>query len=510
MNFQQEFKLAFGEKYSKLQLKSVVVKKSENTLIVTFFYPSVEKELETDEKQEIIDWFKDKLNLEQLNLKVKFMRVFVEKKLIMKSLLNFLDSKFKLAMTYLKEDNFKIDITPIDVIVEVELSTRLHNYFVENKIPVQLAKFLKENFLTEFVVKLRENAEIVDEVEIVDVPIKATYKVTKRYEVQIVKEVVGKDIPPKPEYLSNIKSQKSSVIVAGYIRNLERHEFVQKKGKNAGKSKTFYTFKIQDDSKCILDCIYFCSKANEKNMEALEDYMFLLINGDVIINKISGRLQLKVTKIALASQIEQEKQEKQIVNQGHVVNVEKVTAMEQDSLFEKKNKYSKKIMGRTIVVFDIETTGLDETSDEIIELGAVKIDNGNIIEKFSTFVKPTNKISYEITKLTGITDMMVENAPPIEPVIQDFYEFTRGCVLSGHNVINFDIKFIRREGARLGLVFDNELIDTINEARVARLKISHFNLANVLRVLGLKNEGAHRAWNDAFATAQALLKLNEV
>ena len=94
--------------------------------------------------------------------------------------------------------------------------------------------------------------------------------------------------------------------------------------------------------------------------------------------------------------------------------------------------------------------------------------------------------------------------------IKDFYDFTRGCVLSGHNVIGFDIKFIRREGESIGLVFDNELIDTLNEARMAKLKITRYNLGTVVKALGLTLEGAHRAWNDAYATAQVLLKLNEV
>ena len=179
-------------------------------------------------------------------------------------------------------------------------------------------------------------------------------------------------------------------------------------------------------------------------------------------------------------------------------------------MFKLKDKYNAKIMGKQIVVFDIETTGLDPATDQIIELGAVKIENGNIVEKFSTFVKPTVKIPFEVSQLTGITQDMVEDAPPIEYVIKDFYDFTRDCTLSGHNVINFDIKFIKREGENYGYDFDNPLIDTLNEARVARLKTSRFNLGTITKLLGISLEGAHRAWNDAFATAQVLLKLNEM
>ncbi len=510
MNFQQEFKIKFGEKFSNLELKSVEVKKGEGGLIITFLYPSSDKELSPEEKKEITNWLKEKLNLEQLSLKVKFKRVFVEEKLILKEIINFFESKFKLVMTYLKEKNFKINVTPIDVVVEVELSLRLKNFFLENKISNQLEKHLKDNFLVNFVVKLNENENLIDEVDIKNVEIKATYNVKQRYDVEIVKEIAGKDISPRPEFLNKINSPKSSVIVAGVISKLEHHEFIQKKGKYAGNSKAFYTFQIEDE-KGKIDCIYFCPKYNVRNLDALEEGMFLLLLGDVNLNKLTGKLQLNIKKMALASKIEKEEKAKpKKHNFGNVVNIEKLTSLEQDSMFGQKQKYNNKIMDKTIVVFDIETTGLDVNSDEIIELGALKIERGNIMEKFSTFVKPSVEISAKISNLTGITNEMVEDAPMVEDVLKDFYDFTRGCVLCGHNIIKFDLPFIKRVGKEFGFNFDNEFIDTMNEARLARLRISHFNLASVLKVLGLKNEGAHRAFNDVFATAQVLLKLNEI
>ncbi len=509
MSFQQEFASAFGEKYKNLQLQSVVVKKGEDVLSVTFLYPSTDQELSVQEKQEIVKWLDDTLDLEGLSLRVKFMRAFVEEKLIRKAIANFFERKYKLVMTYISDQSFKIDITAIDVIVEVELSLRMHNFFSEHKIASELSKFLQDNFLTNFVISLKQNQQLVDEVDIENVEISTTYKVTKRFDVQIVKEVIGKDIPTKPEFLKGIKSPKSAVIVAGYIKKLERREFVIKKGKLAGQSKAYFTF-VLDDGKGRMDCIYFCPKSQEKNMDVLEEFMYVLVQGDVQVQKISGKLQLVVDKLALASEVEKEpEQPVKKIQMGPVVEIEKIVALEQDSLFEQQQKYNNKIMGRKIVVFDCETTGLDRENDQIIELGAVKIENGNIVEKFSTFVKPTVRIPYEVTKLTGITDDMVVDAPPIENVIRDFYEFTRGCILSGHNVINFDMLFIKREGENAGLDFDNEVIDTMNEARVARLKISRFNLATVVKALGLTLEGAHRAWNDAYATAQVLLKLNE-
>lgn len=509
MNFYQEFQAHFADKYGFLNLKDVVVKKREGVCTITFLYPSSCDDLTDEQKKEIIDFLSNKLMLEKINLKVKFLKVYLEERLILKQIQSFFENKYKLITSYLTPENFKIKITTIDVLVDIEVSASQTQFFNEHKIAGELAKYLKDNFLVEFVVNTVENVNFNDEVDIKNVELKTTYHLPQRYNVEIIKDVIGTGIIPKPEYISYITSPKSNVVIAGFIKKIERKDFIAKKGRNIGQERCFFSFQIAD-GRGRMDCIYFPSKVNVQVMEALEEAMFVLLHGDVRLNQ-QNKLCLYVDKIALASTIEKDDNTKILpTNVGKVVEIEKLTALEQDNMFGKMQKYNNKIAGRTIVVFDIETTGLDFNTDQIIELGAVKIKDGNIIEKFSTFVKPTKKIPYEVVDLTGITNEMVEDAPPIEYVIKEFYDFTRGCVLSGHNIIGFDIKFIRNAGNNLALNFDNELIDTLNESRVARLKISRFNLGTVVKALGLTLEGAHRAWNDAYAAAQVLLKLNEI
>ena len=510
MEFQQDFYAAFGDKYSNLQLKEVMVKKREGVCTITFFYPSTDKEISESEKKEIILWIKGVLNLEKIDLKVKFKRVFVEDKLILKDLETFFDKRYKLVTSYVSLENFHVEITPIDVLISIDLSPRMVDFFEEHKISAELSKFLKENFLVDFVVTLKENDALVDEVDIENVAMKTAYRLPKRYSVEVVKDVVGFGITPKPEYLSFVTGPKEGVIVAGFIKKIERKDFIAKTGKHAGEQRTYFPFTLAD-GKGKIECIYFSSKRNIAPMEELQECDFVLVHGDVKLNQM-GKLCLYVDRLALATEKEPEIEELEKSVQtptGPVVEIERLTALEQDSMFELKDKYNQKISGKTIVVFDIETTGLDHENDQIIELGAVKIENGNIIEKFSTFVKPTKKIPYEVVDLTGITEEMVADAPPIDLVIKEFYDFTRDCVLSGHNVINFDIKFIKREGENHGLEFNNSIIDTMNEARASKLKITRYNLGTVTKALGIVLEGAHRAWNDAYATAQVLLKLNE-
>ncbi|MDE6583750.1 MAG: ribonuclease H-like domain-containing protein, partial [Clostridia bacterium] len=364
----------------------------------------------------------------------------------------------------------------------------------------------------DFTITTQEDTEFLDEVDIENVELKTSYKPVPRYKVEIVKEVVGKDINPNPEYISNIKKSKPVAIVAGYIKKIERREFIRKSGKYEGQPKALYSIQLQDE-KGKMDCVYFSSKSNEKVMDSLEEFMYVLLQGEVKPNYM-GKLSLNIKKIALATKVEKEveiKPSKINYNaDGSVVKIENLSSLKQDNMFSNENIYNDKIMGKTIVVFDLETTGLDFDNDQITEIGAVKIVDGKIKEKFSTFVKPTIHIPEQVTEITGITDDMVKDAPPVELVIRDFYNFTRGCVLSGHNILDFDIKFVKRDAKAIGLNFDNPTIDTLLEARRANLGISRFNLGTVVKTLGLTLEGAHRAWNDAYATAQVLLKLNEI
>lgn len=505
MNFEAEFFWQFGEKFPSLYLKNVVV--SGDTCTITFLYPSTDENIKDEDKETMSAFTKEKLNLENLRVKVKFLKAYVEEKLILKHLLSLLEDKFKLLKSYIHEDDIKIEITNIDCTITFDVSPRIAQFFAENKVSAFLSKDLKENFLTNFNINLNVLSDKVDEVELESVQLKTSARRTQRYDVLVIKEVIGGNIPTKPEYISFIQSPKSSVILAGYISDFERKDFVIKKGTRAGQQKAYYKFNLTDH-KGKIECIYFCPKKNEAVMDALEENMFLLLHGDVRLG-LNNKLVLYIDKLALASETEQREE---VIEHAPAkeVEIERLGALEQDNMFGEVEKYNRKIMDHNIVVFDVETTGLNPEFDQIIELGAVKIEKGNIVEKFSTFVKPTIEIPYEVTELTHISNDMVEDAPEIEDVIKQFYDFSKECVLCGHNIINFDIKFIRRFGKLQNLEFDNDLIDTMNEARVSRLKISRFNLGTVTKALGIELKGAHRAWNDAFATAQVLLKLNEL
>lgn len=162
-----------------------------------------------------------------------------------------------------------------------------------------------------------------------------------------------------------------------------------------------------------------------------------------------------------------------------------------------------------IVVFDIETTDLSPVRGKIIEIGAVKIKDGAVIDRFSEFIDPKMPIPPETTRLTSITDDMVIGAPTIEVVLPRFVDFCGDCVLVGHNV-SFDISFINENCRRQGIDKEFTCIDTMGLSRAFFPGQAKHNLDAVCKKLEVVNEHHHRAIADAECTAQIYLKFQDM
>ena len=156
----------------------------------------------------------------------------------------------------------------------------------------------------------------------------------------------------------------------------------------------------------------------------------------------------------------------------------------------------------TIVALDIETTGLDPQKDRIIEIGAVRFNGKRIEDQWSHLINPGRPIPPFITRLTGITDQMVLQAPPLKAVLADLEAFIGDAPVLGHS-INFDLSFFQRQGSLL----DNDAIDTYELASVLIPNASRYNLGALAQQLGVPLPATHRALDDARATWGIFLRL---
>ena len=160
------------------------------------------------------------------------------------------------------------------------------------------------------------------------------------------------------------------------------------------------------------------------------------------------------------------------------------------------------------VVFDIETTGFSPEKNKIIEIGAVKVIGGEIVDRYSTFINPEVPIPFRIEELTSIRDDMVITSPTVDVILPQFMEFCKDCIMVAHNA-DFDMSFIKRNCALLGMECNPTIVDTVALARVLLPQLNRFKLDTVAKALNISLDHHHRAVDDAACTAEIFVKFIE-
>lgn len=169
------------------------------------------------------------------------------------------------------------------------------------------------------------------------------------------------------------------------------------------------------------------------------------------------------------------------------------------------------IENKSIVVVDLETSGLDKNRDYIIEVGAVKIKNGVICDRFSTlaYTLQMTELPQEVEELTGIKFSDLQSAPSVDEVLQKLYDFANGCTFVAHNA-PFDMAFLGNWGFWCAIDFytaTRGAIDTVKLAReVLGGKVINYKLSTLAEYFGIEFTH-HRALDDAEATAKIFLEL---
>lgn len=168
------------------------------------------------------------------------------------------------------------------------------------------------------------------------------------------------------------------------------------------------------------------------------------------------------------------------------------------------------LYAKDYVVFDLETTGLSPEKDEIIEISAIKVRNGQVNSIFSTLVNPGRPIPDRATAINGITDEMVLNKPTLKDALKDFLDFAGDDILVGHNIHNFDMNFLCAGALReLHRKVNNDHVDTLFLARNL-LPLSKFRLTDIASYFHLETKGAHRALQDCAMNQQCYEEMRKL
>jgi DNA polymerase-3 subunit epsilon len=169
------------------------------------------------------------------------------------------------------------------------------------------------------------------------------------------------------------------------------------------------------------------------------------------------------------------------------------------------------MLDKSIVMIDFETTGLSpDMGDRITEVAALRIAGGKVVERYVSLINCNVRIPSFITGLTGITQAMVDGAPPVSRVVPELLDFIGGDALSAHNA-SFDEKFLRAEAARLNLTpAHSSLVCSLKLSRRVFPQLSSYKLGNLSGELGIKfRSAAHRAESDAEVAAEVLIHIGK-
>ena len=498
----------FGNKYDFLKLLEIVYDKQKHTCTISFLYPETETALTKDIKQQIASVLTDYLNL-NAKVVVKFNKSYLDNSLIQNAAYTFFKQNRASLASVVQKSNITVQISAFNVDVTVALPKQILNTMPKEAVKTDLIEYLNARFIANFVCNFSagENLNTQEIQASIQSDLNKRVKIKKvvaRYKVFDVYKLIGKDITPEPEFMNNIRDTKPSVILAGTIQNFAKKIYKRlRNGKEV--EKTYYKFTLHEENRYI-QMVYFCPKANIIKMDKLVDGTQVLMIADIKKehNSLSGYVR-DLSLCQINEVVRMHSKEK--ITKYQTVFPEKYQVFSQGNIFEVEKKYNTNVSNNTFVVFDVETTGLDPETCEIIEIGAVKVSGGRIIEKFQTLVRPKTQISSLITEITGIDNEMVENAPRIETVIKDFFLFTKNTILAGYNV-NFDVKFIQAAARKEGFKFENEVQDVMVLAR-QKVVSSNYKLGTVVKALNLTLDNAHRAFFDALATAEVMLALSK-
>ncbi|MCD8308553.1 MAG: hypothetical protein LUD19_01765 [Clostridia bacterium] len=318
--------------------------------------------------------------------------------------------------------------------------------------------------------------------------------------------------PERAVYIADFDYTSESTFVCGYIADIEERSYVKR---STGEDKPYYVFTL-NDSTGVIRLTYFTRK---KSIDKIKT----LVVGEGIVCECKSEVHngyMRYTAINIdrgtppENFVPEKRPSKPVPSRYNCIKPQPFTDYTQGDLFT-DDTLPACLKENVFVVFDLETTGLQTAPvngemDGIIEIGAYKIINGAISEKFSTFVNPERKtpLPQRITELTGITDEQVNSAPSYKDVIPDFVKFCDGAILVGHNVVGFDFRFIDHYSKALGYEIDGKLIDTLTLSQQI-LRLSNNKLNTVAEHFGI-TFNHHRAEDDALATAKIFIELIKI
>lgn len=492
---------AIDENFKRIKLKGLTVHRSSMRVDFDFI---CDKSASDDALKDIEKILRSRLpsGFSLGNLAVT--KIVADPELVAKSIVEYVDSRYKAVSHSILEKDVEVRYVDGKCEYVVNAYEDVCRYFEENSLLIDVNEYLATVYCDVFEGKMKNVGKPHINTDILKTKANASdYESISVRTIDVADPVKiwGDEIEPRAVYMADSNLVSGDITFAGTVTAV-----TQKETKNG---KTMYVVEFSDTTGKMSGKI-FKTIEKEKKMEKVLVGTQILTRGDLAL--FNGNLSYVIRDLSYcvfpSDFVPKERVGRVAPSEYSLIFPEKVEEVSQGNLFAIEKDVEPCLIGKKFVVVDIETTGLSYLSgDKITEIGAVRIVDGKIIDKFQTLINPEQKISAQITDLTGIDDAMVADAPLFDAVIPDFYKYCDGYVFVAHN-IEFDYKFIKYMAQKSGYIFKNEGLDTLAYAKAALPRMKNYKLNTLCDYYDI-HFLHHRAWSDAYATAQLLIKLAE-
>ncbi len=448
---------------------------------------------------------------------VKLVKRMPDGEMIKQRIFEHVKKVFPAASAFLNEEHIEVETLGSGANFYVDIAAGEQTLFSSGKILDEISRYLSSIFCGSFYGNVRIiEKEAPSDSLLSELPEEQEEEIPQEirsFPVCEYEKIDGADIPLKDAvYIADCNQAEGSYSICGTLQYIEEIKYTRRNEKTGeDMERTRFSLTLSDGTG-NLRTTYFPKKATVEKVRALKAGDSVVITGSN--EEYNGGVAFRASKMNLGKPPEDftpiARKGKPVPKNYHTVFPEPYADYTQAGLFDDLSKPDD-LKNNVFVCFDLETTGLNNNPamgkmDRIIELGAVKIIGGEIRERFSSFVACPERLSKEIIELTGIEDSDLIGAPEVEKVLADFFKFTDGALLVGHNVI-FDYRFVKYYGEQHGYMFDKKQYDTLTLAQeVLRGQIPNYKLNSVADYYGF-TFNHHRAFDDACVTAKVFMEL---
>ncbi|MBE7086227.1 MAG: hypothetical protein E7366_03650 [Clostridiales bacterium] len=451
-----------------------------------------------------------------ISARIRIVKRVPDAALLKTRIYEYVKKSFPAASAFLEEDSIEVEMLSSGAQFYVDIASGDQTLFSSSNILDEISKYLSSIFCGSFYGNVRIVEKVRDESvlnEVVETEEENIPLEIRSFPICDYEKIDGVDAPLKSAvYMADCHNVDGTFSLCGTVTYIEEISYTrhnEKTGEDV--QKTRFSISVNDGTMGIRTT-YFPKKATVDKVREIKSGDKIVLTGTN--EEFNGSKSFKVAKINFGSPPEgfepEQRKGKPVPKFYHDVFPEAYVDYTQAGFFDNLDKPDD-LKKHTFVVFDLETTGLNNNPamgrmDKIIELGAVKIVGGEITEKFSSFIACPQKLSQEIINLTGICDADLVGAPTVDKVLADFYKFADGAYLVGHNVM-FDYRFVHYYGEQNGYMFDHKLFDTLAIAQeVLRGLLPNYKLNSVADHYGF-TFNHHRAFDDACVTAKCFIEL---